>query len=276
MTSSERIEVFEPLRRVNAMLLELLRSFDEDDWTLPTVHRDRDVKDLTAHLLHGSLRRVTALRDGYQRPMPVVTGIGDLIMFIQQDNRDFMVGMRRVSPTILIELIALYDPLLVSLFEGLDPQGEGLGVAWAGEMVSALWFDVAREYTEKWHHQQQLRDATGREPLYEPALLSPVLETFARGLPHAYRDLQAPEGTSISIATSGAVALGWTLRHGTGAWALSCGTDPAADSFIALPADTAWRLWTKSIDRERARASILVTGDPASAEPLLQFVAIMA
>ena len=31
----------------------------------------------------------------------------------------------------------------------------------AGEAVSANWFDVAREFTERWHHQQQIRLAIG-------------------------------------------------------------------------------------------------------------------
>jgi hypothetical protein len=44
--------------------------------------------------------------------------------------------------------------------ERLDPDAAGLAAAWAGETDSRNWFDVAREYTEKWHHQQQLRDAT--------------------------------------------------------------------------------------------------------------------
>ena len=47
-----------------------------------------------------------------------------------------------------------------------DPDAPAVfSVAWAGEDKSAHWFDVAREYTEKWHHQQQIRDAVGRPDL---------------------------------------------------------------------------------------------------------------
>ena len=35
------------------------------------------------------------------------------------------------------------------------------GVAWAGEERSPAWFDVARELTERWHHQAHIRLATG-------------------------------------------------------------------------------------------------------------------
>jgi hypothetical protein len=270
------IPVLEPLRAANAALLDLLRDFTAEDWSKPTVHRERDVKDLTAHLLHGSLRRVTGLRDGYRRATPPINSTEDLIAFIQQDNREFMTGMRRVSPAILIELIALYDAEAVALFERMDPDALGTGVVWAGEKVSRRWFDIAREYTEKWHHQQQLRDATGRPPLYEPRLLVPVLETFARGLPFAYCRYEPAEGTSLAVSTTGAVSLGWTLRRTGGAWSLWSGADRAAGTSVSLPADVAWRVWTKSMDRDEARAWIQVVGDGGAAESLVTFVAVMA
>jgi hypothetical protein len=79
LDETARIPVLEPLRTVNAALLDLLRAFTAQDWTKPTVHRDRNVKDLTAHLLHGSLRRVTSRRDCYRPPTPLICGTGDLI-----------------------------------------------------------------------------------------------------------------------------------------------------------------------------------------------------
>jgi hypothetical protein len=62
-----------------------------------------------------------------------------------------------------------------------------------------LWFDIAREFTEHWHHQQQIRDATGQPPLYDPYLLSPVLDTFVRALPHSFPHAAAPEGTVVRL-----------------------------------------------------------------------------
>lgn len=276
LDASAPILVLPALRTVSAALLDLLRGLTETDWSKPTVHPDRDVKDLTAHLLHGNLRRVSGLRDGYRRPAPPIGSVDELIAFIQQDNRDFMTGLRRISPGILVELIDRYDRETISLLEGLDPIASGLGVAWAGEDVSANWFDVAREYTERWHHQQQLRDATGRPPLYDQALLEPALETFARGLPFAYRSCDAPDGATIAISTMGHVSLDWTLRRVAGRWVLFSGPDAGAPTRVAIPADVAWRLWTKGIDSLDARARLHTVGDAAAVEPLLGFVAIMA
>lgn len=97
LDAAEVIEVLQPLRRVNQALLELLRGVGPEDWRRPTIHANRDVKDLAAHLVHGSLRRVTALRDGYHRPGPALASMAELIEYIQQDNRAFISGMRRVS-----------------------------------------------------------------------------------------------------------------------------------------------------------------------------------
>jgi uncharacterized protein (TIGR03083 family) len=276
LDSTIQIPVLEPLRTVNQALLELLDGFDNDDWHRPTIHRDRNVKDLTAHLLHGSIRRVSGMRDGYRPPTArSFSTAEDLTRFIQEDNRAFMNGMSRVSPRIICELIRQYDPELVRLFEGLRPDAPGLGVVWAGEWQSQNWFDIAREYTEKWHHQQQLRDATGRPPLYDPALLLPALETFARGLPFAYGKLQSSSGTAISICV-GRTGPGWTLRRTGDDWSLWTGVDRNATTSIVISADLMWRLWTKGVAPTEARSRAEIRGDAAHADPLFGFVAIMA
>ena len=160
--------------------------------------------------------------------------------------------------------------------ERLDPDAAGLAAAWAGETDSRNWFDVAREYTEKWHHQQQLRDATNRPPRHDAALLALLLETFARGLPFAFRARDAKDGTRGAVTVTGPVTLHWTLRRAGAAWSLWSGTDAHAEASISLPADLAWRLWTKGVTADEARASMTVRGDATMAAPLTRFVAIMA
>jgi len=276
LDASVRIPVLGPLRIVSDALLDLLRGLPPAEWASPTVHPDRTVKDLAAHLLQGSLNRVSVLRDGFRVPTGPIARIEDLVALIQRNNREFMTAMRWVSPRILIDLLAIYDGEMLAAFERLDPDGAGLGVAWAGEAVSRNWFDVAREYTEKWHHQQQLRDATKRPPLYDAALLTPVLETFARGLPFAFRSRDAEDGTRVAVTVTGPVTLHWTLRRIAAAWSLWSGTDENAAASISLPADLAWRLWTKGVTAAEARASMTVRGDETMAAPLTSFVAIMA
>lgn|SRR5262245_57863832 len=104
LDATVRIPVFAPLRRVNDALLDLLRSFTAEEWQKPTVHPDRNVKDLTAHLLQTTLNRVSMDRDGFRLPLEPIGGIESLIAMIQRENREFMTAMRWVSPRILIEL----------------------------------------------------------------------------------------------------------------------------------------------------------------------------
>jgi uncharacterized protein (TIGR03083 family) len=276
LDAAVRIPVLAPFRRVNDALLELLRSLTAEEWRRQTVHPDRDVKDLAAHLLQTTLMRVSMARDGFRLPAGPIAGMQELVAWIQRNNREFMTAMCWVSPRILIELLATYDREMVAVFEGLDPDAPGIGVAWAGEAVSRNWFDIAREYTEKWHHQQQIRDATGRAPLYEDSLLAPALETFARGLPFAFRSCAAPDGSSVSLSVTGPVTLHWTLRRAAGAWSLWRGIEPNARASISMPADIAWRVWTKGIGPDEARTKMDVRGDETMAAPIASFVAIMA
>jgi len=276
LDATVRIPVLEPLRRINDSLLDLLRSFTAEDWRRSTVHPDRNVKDLTAHLLQTTLNRVSIDRDGYRLLSGSIASIEDLIALIQRENREFMTAMRWVSPQILIELVAIYDREMVAGFERLDPDGAGIGVAWAGEAVSRNFFVNATTSTEKWHHQQQLRDSTGRAPLYQSEFLMPVLETFARGLPFAFRSRQAKDATRVSVTVTGPVTLNWTLRRIDGRWSLWSGYDPDAEASISMPADVAWRVWTKGMKPDEARARMDVRGDETMVAPLATFVAIMA
>ena len=59
-----------------------------------------------------------------------------------------------------------------------------MSVSWAAPDVQApAWLDVAREYTEGWVHQQQVRDAVGRPGADDAELTGAVIDTFLRAVP---------------------------------------------------------------------------------------------
>jgi uncharacterized protein (TIGR03083 family) len=265
------------LRDVGAALLDLLESLRPEDWTRPTVHAARDVKDLVAHLLDGSLRRLSFQRDGQFLPAPELRSFEDTVAFIQKLNTEWMVAAKRLSPRVLIDLLRRADEEMLAIFAGLDPQAPApFGVAWAGEEWSPNWFDIAREYTEKWHHQQQIRDAVGKPGLTERRFLYPVLETFLRGAPFAYRHVGAKEGAALRIVITGEAGGTWRLARESGRWELGEGAEGPIHASVSLDADTAWRLWTKGIDRAAARARAHIEGEQALALPLFGMVTIMA
>jgi uncharacterized protein (TIGR03083 family) len=264
-------------REVSSALVDLLTSLEPEDWSKPTVHPTRDVKDLAAHLLDGSLRRLSFQRDGQLIPAPELRSFEAMVEFVQRLNTEWMVAARRLSPRVIVDLLRRADEDVAQLFEGLDPEGPAIfSVAWAGEEWSSNWFDVAREYTEKWHHQQQIRDAVGKPGLSGHRYLHPVLDTFMRGAPHAYRDQVAEDGTAIDIVITGEAGGTWHLVRAADGWELVATREGSAQATVELSADVAWRAWTKGIAPEKARAAALVRGDEALAAPIFRMVTIMA
>ena len=71
------------------------------------------------------------------------------------------------------------------------------------------------------------------------------------------------------------------VPNGSGdAWTLWRGGDPEAAAVVSIPAEAAWRVWTRSMDRDEARRQLQGEGDPAAVRAveraLVSFVAIMA
>jgi hypothetical protein len=166
----------------------------------------------------------------------------------------------------------------VDYYASLDPFAPAIySVAWAGEDESLNWFHIARDYTEKWHHQQQIREAVGKtEPLMSPELYYPCISTFMRGLPHTYRDVEAEEGTSIKIIVSGKAGGSWFLSKKSGKWILKDIPDSEQDASVTLKPGVAWKLFTKGITRDIGLQESTIKGKEFLAAPLFSMVAVMA
>jgi hypothetical protein len=173
------------------------------------------------------------------------------------------------------ELLAFTAPLVEAHFASLDPGAVGEPVNWAGPDPAPVWFDIAREFTERWHHQQQIRDATGNPPLYDPYFLSPVLDTFVRALPHSFRHASAPEGTVVRFEISGEAGGVWFLVKAGHAWELALEAEAEAAADVVLPQDTAWRMFTKGVSGDSARLSAVIRGDAALASAIFRTVSII-
>jgi hypothetical protein len=155
------------------------------------------------------------------------------------------------------------------------------GVSWAGEEKSTNWFDTAREYTERWHHQQQIRLAVGHPGVAEPGILTrelyhPVLDCFMRALPFTYHNVSAPEGTAIRITVSGECGGSWNLLRGDTAWALTGREQDPSKAEITIPQEIAWRIFSKGIDRASAQSQVKITGEASLALHVLSMVSIVS
>src|SRR5262245_59682539 len=202
-------------------LLTLLKGLSGEAWYKPTAARPWLVRDVAAHLLDSDIRRLSFQRDRAPQipPDTPMESYAALVGFLNQLNADWIKAAKRISPQLLIDFLSLTGAQVAALLKSIDPFAPALfSVAWAGDEHSLHWFDVAREYTEKWHHQQQIRDAVGAMPLYGRRWLHPVLDTFVRALPRSYRDTQAAEGTHVAVTITGEAGDQWTLAKEVGAW----------------------------------------------------------
>ena len=275
MKRPDEIDVIDRFAPLRSRLLTLLAGLREDDWARPTAASQWSVKDVTAHLLGGDVGILSRRRDAFCPPNSMAGTYSELVNLINTLNAEWVVAARRMSPRLLRELLAFTGPEVEAYFSSLDQSAMDDPVSWAGPDPAPVWFDIAREFTERWHHQQQIRDATGQPPLYDPYFLSPVLDTFVRALPHSFRNTPAPEGTVVRLEISGEAGGVWFLIRAGRLWQLTLESEaePAAD--VILPQDTAWRLFTKGTDPERARASSRVRGDAPLASSIFSTVSII-
>jgi uncharacterized protein (TIGR03083 family) len=265
--------LFPPLARE---LVALLRSLDAAAWRRPTVCPAWSVHDVAAHLLDTACRRLSFGRDGHTPPAGRLDDYGELLRLLDGLNAEWVTAARRLSPRLLTGLLEWVEPQLAEHLAGLDPWADGVPVAWAGETRSPSWFDVARELTERWHHQQQIRLAVGAPPLTNPELSEPIFDTFLRGLSHRYRDVTAPDGTAVAIAIRGGRTYDYTLRREAGAWQLLKGAEPDPAAAVALDEEPAWLLLTKGLPGPEARARAEIAGDPRLADPFFGLISVMA
>jgi hypothetical protein len=199
---------------------------------------------------------------------------------------------------VLIDLLARAGAESAAYHQSLDPFADAVfPVSWAGEERSANWFDTAREYTERWHHQQQIRLATDRTGIMTPALYHPVLDCFMRALPHAFRNLTHDAGTVLIVDVTGECGGRWFLMRDDGpadrsaaavtkteagpsvrtscGWRLAAAATLPATATIAIPQDIAWRVFTNGIERDEAARRVETTGDRELAMRVLETIAIV-
>jgi len=174
-------------------------------------------------------------------------------------------------------MLAVIEPALCRFLASLKPSAKAFfPVSWAGENVSFNWFDVAREYTERWHHQEQIREAVGASPLTRKRFLGPVLDTLLRALPFWYEEVQAEPGTVVQIRVTGKAGGVWCLFREKSGWRLSISDtgEPSAAS-VTLSEDIAWKILTRSMTPSQARPLIICQGDQRLSKRFLEVKAIM-
>jgi uncharacterized protein (TIGR03083 family) len=258
-------------------LIQLLTGLSSEEWQRSTVCAGWTVKDVALHLLAVDISNLSRKRDGYSLiPQKPIRSDQDLLDFINGLNESWMSAAQRISTPLLIDLLRFVGEQANALFATVDPFAYGEPVSWAGPDPAPLWLDLAREYTERWHHQQHIRDALGKPGLKEPRFFAPILDAFVRALPYTYRDVAAPQGTRVTLQITGDSGGGWTIQREGVDWVLYTGTGASPVAEVTIDQENAWRLFTKGIDPDQVRARATLRGAQDLGNRIFQMVSIIA
>lgn len=267
--------LFKPL---DGKLLELLKSLSDDDWTKQTVAKAWNVKDVASHLLDGNLRTLSIQRDQYfGETSPKITSYESLVDWLNMLNADWVKASKRLSPDVLILLLEVTGQLTSEYYASLNLWDTALfSVDWAGESSSYNWMHVAREYTEKWHHQQQIRDAVGIQGIMTKEYFYPVMDTFFKALPHTFRNVDAKSGTTIKVTITSESGGSWYLSKTPESWVLISPSEISITTTVEIPMDISWKLFSKSLRPDEITDKVKVNGNIKLGEQVLEMVAVMA
>lgn len=257
-------------------LLDLLRGLEVTDWNRRTVAANWTVQDVALHLLGDDITILSDWRDQFAVPGASIANWDELVSWINSRNEQWVTWTRHISPNLICDLLRFTGDQVSAFFGSLDVNAFGGVVSWAGSDPAPVWLVLAREFTERWHHQQHIRDAVGKPLLADPYYLAPVLAAFVRALPRTYSHVDAREGTCVTLTISGISGGSWSVRREEGMWKLYAGKPPAPEAQVVLPEDAAWRLFTKGISKEMAQSQAIVQGDKVMGEQMLQMVSIIA
>lgn len=261
---------------LEARLLELLRSLAPEDWEKQTLAPKWKVKDVAAHLLDTQTRKLAAARHGYKPENSKKLSPDQLVALINHLNAEGVRAYSQLSPDKLISWMESASRDSAKYHRLIDPFARAMfPVSWAGEEESANWFDTAREFTERWHHQQQIRVAVNRPGIMTREFYFPVLDCFMRALPYAYRSVAAQAGSLAQFQIKGECGGSWYLYRDGKQWTLIA--SPAGEKIAetTIPQEIAWRIFTKGIVPEEAKIQVHVTGDEAVGLHILNMISIV-
>lgn len=257
-------------------LIKLLNSLTAEEWNAPTIAKKWKVKDIASHLLDTTFRGLSVSRDNFFGEK--AEGIEDyqgLIAFLNKLNMDWTSATARLSPQLLISLLQCYGKEFIDHLGTLDPEAPAIfSVAWAGQETSPNWFHIAREYTERFLHQQQIRDAVGNQGLMTREYFYPFIDILVMALPHTYRNISAKEGTTVSVVVTSEIGGTWSIVKTQNGWEL---TDSIkADATVSMNPDIVWKLFSKGITPEEALSQVRISGNEELALTTLKMVSVMA
>jgi hypothetical protein len=263
---------------IHRQLVALLRGLAPEQWLLPTTAGTWRVRDVAAHLLDGQLRRLSFHRDRLARAdAPVDEEYASVLRFVNGLNARWVAASQHLSGRVLTDLLDTVGVQAAAFLAALPPHEPAFWpVAWAGEARSENWMDVGRDYTEYWHHQQQIRDAVVAPGLFEARWLGPVVALGVRAVAPALAAVPRPDGTSVRLVVSGDAGGVWRFVRESGEWRLDDEASTAhAQATLRIDAAAVARRWYSGRGPRGIPADVTREGDQDLCHAVLAARAVM-
>ncbi len=266
------VDVLPVMEQERAEFVCFLASLTADDVATPTICDGWMVGDIAVHLLGCDLAFLSRNRDHKESTNGHADSWDDLLRGLDAFNQRWVTAGRFLSTRLTAELLEVTGRLVAEFLEEVDPKAPGETVSWAGPDPAAWWLVAAREFSERWVHHQQIRDALDRPGLNGPSFVAPVLATAMHGVPPAYLEVDAPEQTTVAIDVTGRAGFSWAVRRDAEGWKLYEGLSREATTRLTLDQDTAWRFLMRMATSANTRPRVTVDGDAAYARPFFEAV----
>lgn len=278
MNQKPPLEVNHLFPIIDKLLMDLLRSLTPGEWEAQTIAKRWKVKDVAAHLLDGNIRALSLERDRYfGTPGPESSQFDSLVEWLNQFNNDWVDAAKRISPAVMILLHEATGKPTTDYFTALDPFAISIfPVDWAGEKESRNWLHVARQYSEKWLHQQQIREAVNKPGIMTKELFYPFIDTLMYALPHTYRNIKAIDGTAVRVTIPSDIGGSWTIEMMDQQWQMVKGHSGDVDAELIIDAAIAWKLFSKSIRPADIHDEVTICGNRQLGENALAMISVMA
>lgn len=258
-----------------ARLLDLVAAIDDADWGRATACPEWTVLDLSCHLVGDDLSLLARHRDGHQgTPPPGGLGEAAFVGWLDELQADWVLAARRLSPRLVVDLLAWAGPQLVEMFAAQDPRARSAHVSWAGPDLVPVWLDQVRELSEYWIHRQQLRQALGSPSDLRPGLAGPILDGLRWALPFRLSPLEAQTGDTVSIEITGPVHTNWQLVFTDVGWDFHSRPGPRVVARGSMSTEQVWRLLTNNLEPDD-QAGLQLSGDQGIVEAIRRTRAII-
>jgi len=255
---------FAPLLRLDRLrLLDLLAGLAPEEWRRDTPCPGWTVLGLVSHLVGVDLSVISSNRDHHHgTPAPAGIDEAGFIDWLDDLQREWVHAARRISPQLMVQLLAFLDEHVATTLARQDPRARTATVSWASDEPQPVWLDHGRELTERWIHRQQLHEAIGQPSDLRPDLVGPVLDTLRWAYPHRLRQVDHPTGTAMLVEVDGeGQRHRWCLLRDEQEWTFVPRVIDHLDAVVTMSTEQAWRLLSNNY-REDAHGPIGIHGDP--------------